>query len=134
MQLYITLAGANFRPKEAKDYIKADLHPGSVCTLEREPDNPYDSNAVKIICDGVFIGYVPRTDNAVLAMALDAGAEAKVKNNGFVGTIQPTFTIDFEAPSIEERNAEEERKQAEAKEEEIARANRRAEIDDEIPF
>lgn len=40
----------------------------------REPDNPYDKNAIVIKNgNGVKIGYVPREDNAVFSRLMDAG-------------------------------------------------------------
>lgn len=40
----------------------------------REPDNPYDNKAIVIKNeDGIKIGYVPRSDNAIFARLLDAG-------------------------------------------------------------
>lgn len=110
MELNITLAGANFRPADAKEFIKTQLSRDTVVRLEREPSNAYDSNAIKIICkddfeDDVFIGYVPKSDNAVLAQSLDAGKPYTIQHTGFMGTIQPTFRIEFELLSIEERNA-----------------------------
>jgi hypothetical protein len=34
---------------------------GMVILIEREPENPYDANACKIMCDGETVGYLPRT-------------------------------------------------------------------------
>lgn len=40
----------------------------------REPDNPYDAQAIMVKnSDGVKIGYVPRKDNVVFARLMDAG-------------------------------------------------------------
>lgn len=41
--------------------------------LVREPDNPYDENAIAIHFEGKKIGYVPREDNLVLSNIIDAG-------------------------------------------------------------
>ncbi len=41
--------------------------------LVREPDNPYDENAIAIYFEGHKIGYVPREDNFVLSNIIDAG-------------------------------------------------------------
>ena len=40
----------------------------------REPENPHDSNAVRIEWQGHMLGYVPRKDNADLARQMDHGA------------------------------------------------------------
>src|SRR5262249_33433949 len=42
--------------------------------LVREPDNPYDSNAVRVEWRGRKLGYLPRRDNAAVARQLDRGA------------------------------------------------------------
>lgn len=110
MELNITLAGANFRPADAKAFIKEGLSRDTECWLVREATNPYDSNAIKIICiddfgEQIFIGYVPKSDNAVLAQSLDADKPYTITHTGFIGTIQPTFRVEFEPLSIEERNA-----------------------------
>lgn len=40
----------------------------------REPDNPYDKRAIVITnADGIKLGYVPRTDNAIFSRLMDAG-------------------------------------------------------------
>lgn len=55
------------------------------CRLEREPDNPHDENAVKVIVtekpwsqkhEGIHIGYVARATASVIAAAMDAGGKA----------------------------------------------------------
>lgn len=35
-------------------------------SMEKEDDNPYDSNAIKIMVDGVKVGYVSRRDTSQL--------------------------------------------------------------------
>lgn len=101
MQIDITLAGASFRPKEAKDYITEQLTRGDECVLERDRHNQYDANAIQIQANGVFIGFVPKTDNSELAAAMDDAVEEgedfpyTCVCTGFVGTLQPTFTINW---------------------------------------
>lgn len=72
MEIICQLAGANFRTAEAKEIIYA-LEVGDTLTLERDPENAYDSNAIKVLKDDVFIGFVPKDDNSLLAKAMDAG-------------------------------------------------------------
>ena len=38
------------------------LEIGSHITMEAEPDNPYDKNAVKLLFDGEKIGYIAKQD------------------------------------------------------------------------
>ncbi len=52
------IAGVKFR-KGARELIDG-LEDGTALSLEREPTNEYDPYAVKVICGGLHIGYVPR--------------------------------------------------------------------------
>jgi len=49
---------------------------GETVTLEPEPSNPHDPNAIKVIQDstGACIGYVPREATQAIREALEAGA------------------------------------------------------------
>lgn len=48
--------------------------PGEAVELTREPDNPYDANAVLVrSCRGIGIGYLNRADAAAIAPAIDEG-------------------------------------------------------------
>ena len=58
-----------------------------VVSLVREPDNPYDSNAILVVCeDGSNLGYVPRTLAKDLAPLLDGGARQEFKVKKLLGT------------------------------------------------
>lgn len=50
-----------------------DLEEGDDLDLVPEPDNKYDSNAVKIMFDGVMLGYVPQKFSAEVSAALQIG-------------------------------------------------------------
>ena len=56
------------------------IRPGDRLTLEREPGNRHDRNAVRVDWNGQQIGYVPRAENRAVARALDQGEmlEARV--------------------------------------------------------
>lgn len=42
--------------------------------LEREADNKYDSNAIKVLTiDGEKLGYIPKKDNCIFTRLMDAG-------------------------------------------------------------
>lgn len=87
-----TLAGANFRPVEAREVCKS-LGIGETLELEADPENQYDSNAVKVIAYGEFIGFIPKSDNAPVAAALDRGEEILVEVVGFESSIKPILEI-----------------------------------------
>jgi len=51
----------------------------------REPDNPHDSNAIRIaLKDGRKIGYIPRSDNAEFARRMDNGEEIYGRYYGLI--------------------------------------------------
>ena len=42
--------------------------------LEREADNEYDSNAIKVLtADREKLGYIPKSDNSIYSRLMDAG-------------------------------------------------------------
>lgn len=69
---------AGFRYHEGKA-VWEEMKVGDSLTLVREPDNPYDGNAVRVDWQGHPIGYVPRTDNEALARFLDQGMKAEAR-------------------------------------------------------
>ncbi len=59
---------------EGIEELEPHLNVGDRLQFFREPDNPYDKQAIVIRnADGVKIGYVPRADNVVFARLMDAG-------------------------------------------------------------
>jgi hypothetical protein len=65
-----------FRSEERREACER-LSEGDTVTLEREPDNSHDTNAVLVLGDAdCELGYVPREKARELAPLLDAGAEA----------------------------------------------------------
>lgn len=57
------------------DYLKA-LREGEVLDLVREPDNRYDSCAVRLDHNGTKLGYIPATYSQIVAGLLDSGEVA----------------------------------------------------------
>jgi hypothetical protein len=53
--------------------VLAVLYPGEALTLQRQPDNPYDPNAIAVMAGRHVIGFIPRADAAQIAPLLDAG-------------------------------------------------------------
>lgn len=49
------------------------LKPGMRLKLVPEPDNPYDPDAVALRFKKVMLGYVPRTENGVIAQLMRFG-------------------------------------------------------------
>lgn len=57
MQFTTTLVGASHRPYDIQDII-ASLEEGDWLSLEREPHNPYDQWAIKVMLGDQHLGYV----------------------------------------------------------------------------
>lgn len=53
----VRVAGVTF---EGRQELIKKLSPNSIVRLEREPTNPHDPYAVKIMADGMHIGYIPK--------------------------------------------------------------------------
>ncbi|MTB64239.1 restriction endonuclease [Streptococcus sp. zg-86] len=59
---------------ETFEEIEPDLQIGMELVFIREPENPYDSEAINIQTQvGQKIGYVPKKDNVIFARLMDAG-------------------------------------------------------------
>jgi len=63
-----------------------EMRVGDALTLAREPDNPHDSNAVRVTWRGHQLGYLPRAENAAVAAEMDRGGRieariAKLRNH-----------------------------------------------------
>ena len=51
-----------------------DLKEGDKLTLQREPDNRFDENAILVLNEkGQKLGYIPEKDNIVFTRLMDAG-------------------------------------------------------------
>lgn len=69
---------AGYRYYEGKRLWKL-MQVGEYLTLVREPDNPYDRNAVRVEWQGHKLGYVPRADNEAVARFLDRGVRLEAR-------------------------------------------------------
>ena len=69
---------AGFRYHAATE-VWQELRVGDRLELAREPGNPHDRNAVRVLWRGRMLGYVPRRENAALAWALDRGTPLRAR-------------------------------------------------------
>lgn len=53
--------------------INSILSTGQNLQYLREPGNKHDKNAIKLIANGVHIGYIPKDDNPKITLHLDSG-------------------------------------------------------------
>jgi hypothetical protein len=86
---------AGYRYHEAAA-VREQLRVGEPLELLREPDNPYDANAVRIEWRGRRLGYVPRRENAALAWALDRGLALRARITGLELHPNPARRIRFD--------------------------------------
>lgn len=63
--------------------ILPELENGSKLNFVREPNNPYDTNAIKVICDYQHIGYIKAELAEEIAPIMDSGKEL----NGYITQI-----------------------------------------------
>lgn len=74
----------------------AELQVGDALTLAREPDNPYDANAVRVDWRGHKLGYVPRRENADIARLMDKGVRLNARISRLVDSRDPWQRVRFE--------------------------------------
>lgn len=48
--------------------VLGELKPGMSVDLVAEPENPYDPEAIKLVYQGVRLGYVPASQNSLLSI------------------------------------------------------------------
>ena len=88
----INVAGVTFSGRQGKLWnLKANSASGVYVTLRREPDNKYDSNAIKVIAhipakrSHFEIGYVPKDLAFWLAPHMDANKIIRTSNVRVIG-------------------------------------------------
>jgi hypothetical protein len=88
--LHTYIAGTQFHELSGiADFLK----PGDLLQLVREADNAYDANAIAVATQaGYMLGYVPRSENPVLASLLDAEER--------LYAILESPTVEMERPKI----------------------------------
>ena len=89
----VRIAGTTF--VDGFNKIMSGIDAGSPVILEREPDNRYDGNAIRICTeDGDKLGYIPQERNKYLAMIMDSGADIRGRitdKTGFAPTVEVTM-------------------------------------------
>jgi hypothetical protein len=69
---------------------------GDALALIREPDNPFDVNAVRVEWQGQKIGYVPRRENADVARFMDRGQNLEARIARLAEVRDPWSRVRFE--------------------------------------
>jgi len=65
------IAGVKFHDLPS---VVEDMKEGEVLTLVNEPENKYDSNAIRIERNGVMLGYVPAKYSPLITVMMDEEA------------------------------------------------------------
>lgn len=86
---------AGFRYYAGKQ-LWSEMKAGDPLQLVREPDNTYDSNAVRVEWQGYKLGYVPRADNQALARFMDRGSKAEARITRLKKSRNPWQRMEFE--------------------------------------
>jgi len=86
---------AGFRHYEAAA-VWRDMKAGDRLALVREPENPYDPNAVRVEWRGRKLGYLPRRDNGAVARQLDRGNRLQGRIVRLTRHRDPWKRIEFE--------------------------------------
>ncbi len=79
--LLIDSSVAGFRYYKGEEIWKR-LEPGRRLDLKREPGNQFDYDAVEIYHEKEKIGYIPHSDNMVIAQLMDKGVDIKARISG----------------------------------------------------
>lgn len=73
-----------------------ELRVGDRLELTREPNNPYDANAIRVVWRGQMLGYLPRRKNGALAWALDRGERLRARIRALREHPNPARRIELE--------------------------------------
>lgn len=65
----LSVAGVTFRKANVEKFITTEGN--KEITFEREKDNKFDENAIKVLGNGEHIGYIPATLAQMLAPKMD---------------------------------------------------------------
>ena len=94
-QILQTGSVMGFRHYEGKQ-VWDDLRIGQKLLLIREPDNTYDSQAIRVEWQGHKLGYVPKADNIDLARLMDNGTNVEAKITALNRSRRPNNRVVFE--------------------------------------
>lgn len=82
MQNRYVIVAQQFCTAEARAHF-ATLQSGAPLLLKREPTNKHDRNAIGVWSGEFMIGYLPRTQNGHLALAMDSASTPERKATFF---------------------------------------------------
>lgn len=86
---------AGFQYYEGRD-LWTMMRVGDNLQLSREPQNPHDANAVRVLWRNEMLGYIPRRENSDVARQMDRGAPVKARIVQLKEARNPWQRIEFE--------------------------------------
>lgn len=86
---------AGFQYYEGRDLWNM-MRAGDHLQLLREPQNPHDTNAVRVLWRNEMLGYIPRRENSDVARQMDRGAPVKARIVRLKEARNPWQRIEFE--------------------------------------
>jgi hypothetical protein len=86
---------AGFQYYEGRD-LWTMMRVGDTLQLAREPQNPHDANAVRVLWRNEMLGYIPRRENSDVARQMDRGAPVKARIVKLNEARNPWQRIEFE--------------------------------------
>lgn len=93
------VVGQYFREREGIPAFQwtEDLELGEEISFEREPENPHDPNAIRLLCEGQHMAFVERASAAFIAPVLDDGVKyrAVVSEKSEDNRERAQVTVDF---------------------------------------
>ncbi|RIH67157.1 HIRAN protein [Mariniphaga sediminis] len=69
--------------------LEKHLKKNDELTLQRQPENPHDYFAVEVFRKNQKLGYLPRTDNKIVARMMDQGVKVKARIRSIDPEAQP---------------------------------------------
>ena len=86
---------AGFQYHDGKKFWQV-MQVGDPLMLVREPDNSYDTKAIRVEWRGHKLGYVPRRENADIARLMDNGTKLEARISRLLESRDPWQRVRFE--------------------------------------
>jgi hypothetical protein len=103
---FTKVAGVSYENRDgtSRQSIIKRCRPGEILHLVREPDNPHDANAVKVLRqNGEQLGYLPgHVVMTGLARELDRGSHFRVKVTAITGDGEETLGVNIKIADVPE--------------------------------
>ena len=82
-------------PYHRADGVWPFLRIGELLHLQREPYNRYDPNAIAVYFKNDMLGYIPSSENSLLAQMMDRGERLEVRITQLLSDLKPWRGVRF---------------------------------------